>query len=88
MDLTQDQVSDMLHLRRLVIGKLGQLARQRQGLVSRLHSDSTEDSHISDKLADLTTVTEQLQANGNEEYRTHMQLVSAMFRGVSLPSRI
>ena len=65
------------------MGKLGQLQRERTRLVSRLSSDTAESHHVSDKLAELTAVTEQLHANASEEYRAHMHLGSAMFRGVS-----
>lgn len=83
MDLSEAQVQDLLYLRHLFVGKLGQLQRERTQLVSRLSSEAAESHHVSDKLAELTAVTEQLRANGSEEYRAHMQLASTMFRGVS-----
>ncbi len=83
MDLTEVQTQDLLHLRRLFTGRIDQLARERELLVKSLQSDAAGDCHVSDKLADMTALTEQLRANGNEEYRAHMQLTSAFFRGVS-----
>ena len=84
VDLSEAQVQDLLYLRHLFCGKIGQLKRARLQLVAKLSSDTADNCHVTDKLAQLTSLTEQLRANGSEEYRAHMQLTSAMCRGVSV----
>lgn len=83
MELSEAQIQDLLHLRRLFCGKIGQLARSRKALMSQLPSESIGASHASDKLDQVTTLAEQLRANGSEEYRTYMQYASTFYRGVS-----
>ena len=85
VNLSEAQVHDLLHLRQCFWGKIGQLERSHQQIISRLSSGTAGSPHVSDKLAEVTSLTEQLRANGSEEYRTHMQLASALFRGVRLP---
>lgn len=84
VDLTEAQVQDLLYLRRLFCGKIGQLSRSRKELMSKLPSDSIGICHASDKLEEVTNLAEQLRANGSEEYRTYMQFASSFYRGVSL----
>ncbi len=85
VDLTEAQIQDLLYLRRLFCGKIGQLSRSRKELMSKLPSDSIGICHASDKLEEVTNLAEQLRANGSEEYRTYMQFASSFYRGVSLP---
>ncbi|KAL0026893.1 hypothetical protein WJX77_009653 [Trebouxia sp. C0004] len=82
VNLSEAQVRDFLHLRHCFWGKIGQLERTHQQIIGRLSSGTASNPHVSDKLAEVTSLTEQLHANGSEEYRTHMQLASAMFRGI------
>ena len=84
VDLTEAQIQDLLYLRRLFCGKIGQLSRSRKELMSKLPSDSIGICHASDKLEEVTNLAEQLRANGSEEYRTYMQFASSFYRGVSL----
>jgi len=84
VDLTEAQIQDLLYLRRLFCGKIGQLSRSRKELMSGLPSDSIGICHASDKLEEVTNLAEQLRANGSEEYRTYMQFASSFYRGVSL----
>ncbi len=88
VDLTEAQIQDLLYLRRLFCGKIGQLSRSRKELMSKLPSDSIGICHASDKLEEVTNLAEQLRANGSEEYRTYMQFASSFYRGVSLPCSI
>lgn len=83
VDLTEAQIQDLLYLRRLFCGKIGQLSRSRKELMSKLPSDSIGICHASDKLEEVTNLAEQLRANGSEEYRTYMQFASSFYRGVS-----
>ncbi|KAL0023825.1 hypothetical protein WJX77_009006 [Trebouxia sp. C0004] len=82
VDLTEAQIQDLLYLRRLFCGKIGQLSRARKELMSELPSDSIGNCHASDKLEEVTNLAEQLRANGSEEYRTYMQFASSFYRGV------
>ena len=82
MELTEAQVQDLLYLRRLFCGKLGQLGRARKQLVSKLPCEAMGACHVSDKLEHLTHIAEQLTANGREEYRSYMQFSCAFYRGV------
>ncbi len=83
VDLTEAQVQDLLYLRRLFCGKIGQLGRARKDLMSKMPSESIGICHASDKLEEVTNLAEQLRANGSEEYRTYMQFASSFYRGVS-----
>ena len=83
LDLTEAQIQDLLYLRRLFCGKVGQLARARKALMSRLPSETIGICHASDKLEEVTNLAEQLRANGSEEYRTSMQFANSFYRGVS-----
>lgn len=82
VDLTEAQIQDLLYLRRLFCGKIGQLSRSRKELMGKLPSDSIGICHASDKLEEVTNLAEQLRANGSEEYRTYMQFASSFYRGV------
>lgn len=86
VELSEAQIQDLLHLRRLFCGKIGQLGRARKALMSQLPSESIGASHASDKLDQVTSLAEQLRANGSEEYRTYMQYASTFYRGVSARS--
>lgn len=83
LDLDEAQVQDLLYLRRLFCGKIGQLGRARKELMSRVPSETIGLCHASDKLEEVTNVAEQLAANGSEEYRVYMQFASSFYRGVS-----
>ncbi|KAL3132930.1 hypothetical protein ABBQ38_006844 [Trebouxia sp. C0009 RCD-2024] len=82
VELSEAQIQDLLHLRRLFCGKIGQLGRARKALMSQLPSESIGASHASDKLDQVTSLAEQLRANGSEEYRTYMQYASTFYRGI------
>ena len=86
VELSEAQIQDLLHLRRLFCGKIGQLGRARRSLLSQLPSESIGISHASDKLDQMTSLAEQLRANGSEEYRTYMQFASTFYRGVGIHS--
>ena len=88
VELSEAQIQDLLHLRRLFCGKIGQLGRARRSLLSQLPSESIGISHASDKLDQVTSLAEQLRANGSEEYRTYMQFASTFYRGVSVHSYV
>ena len=80
---TDSQTQDWLHLRQLFYHKVGQLARERKALLANMTQNKVEMSHVSDKLARMTSWAEQLRNNGKEEHRAYMQFQAAFFRGVN-----
>lgn len=78
---TEEQVQDLLHLRRLFYGRQGQLDRQRKVIVSKLCSKEgmTPDGG---KYSALTSLAHELHANAAEEQSLMMQCCCACFRGV------
>lgn len=89
MDFSKRQQEDMLHLRRLFYGKLGQLSRARAAVMDRLPAevqhitDVPSNKAIARDHADTTDWAEQLCANGAEESRTHLYCAVALYGGVS-----
>ncbi len=85
MNYAEEQQQDMLHLRRLFYGKLGQLSRVRAAMMAHMPAavQSTPVSPIVDstakELADTKTWADQLCANHAEEGRAHF------YCGVGLP---
>lgn len=83
LQYTDSQISDLMCLRRYLYGKLGQLARERRAVLTKMTWNQVDSCHPSDKLSKLSTWAEQLQKNGAEEYRTYMQWAIAVFRGIT-----
>lgn len=92
---TEAQEQDLLHLRRLFYGKLGQLARERAALLSKMPAvcSVTEGEsvsfhlgyrHVTDQLALTKEVSDQLCANHAEESSVYMTHGFCLFRCVSL----
>ena len=84
MQYTEEQVQDLLHLRRVFYGRQGQLLRQRRDLVNQL---SAQDADIADPAAQsnypaLTGLAADLRANAAEEQILLLQCSCACFRGV------
>ena len=76
-----------MHLRRLFYGKIGQLCRERRGLLKQMGSEQDAGANtglddVSVRLSEVSDLAERLQANGADEYRTYMQFTSAFLRGV------
>ena len=83
MQYTDQQVQDLLDLRRLYGFRRGQLARERKTLLNNLTScrmDGT--SHVCDKLNETAKWSDLLKENGAEEHRSYMQIHTASCRGV------
>ena len=85
MDHTPAQIADLLYSRQLYYRKLGQLARDRKALISKMSSGETDMSHVSDKLSGWTEMSEKLRSIGREEYRTYLQSCACFYHGVSMP---
>lgn len=96
LGFTDSQQQDMLYLRRLFYGKLGQLARERASILQQV--DAAEPCgqpsqpmpfnlgfrHTADKLTETQELADQLCANRAEESRTYMYCVVCLYRCVSL----
>ena len=82
LQYTDNQVRDLLRLRRFLYCKLGQLARQRRAVLNKMTWTHVDSCHPSDKLSKLSEWATQLQENGSAEYRTYMIWSIAIFRGV------
>lgn len=80
---TDSQTQDWLHLRQLFYHKVGQLARERKALLANMTQNKVEMSHVSDKLARMTSWSDQLRNNGKEEHRAYLQFQTAFYRGVN-----
>ena len=84
MQHSDPQIQDLLYLRQLFYGKLGQLARERTALLSHMTCYKIDESHVSDKVIQLTQWSEQLRENAAEEHQSYKQFSSAFYRGVRL----
>lgn len=92
LGFTDSQQQDMLYLRRLFYGKLGQLARERASILQQV--DAAEPCgqpsqpmpfnlgfrHTADKLTETQELADQLCANRAEESRTYMYCVVCLYR--------
>lgn len=91
MCYTESQVRDLLHLRRLYYGKMGQLYRQRKELRSQVPlacMGEVESICATDNYTLLSSLAEKLRVNAAEEYSVFVQSFCAIFRGVSLIPRL
>ncbi|KAL3149420.1 hypothetical protein ABBQ32_002214 [Trebouxia sp. C0010 RCD-2024] len=86
-DLSVNQTDDILWIRRLFYRKLGQLARHRKALLSRMTQSQVDTCHASEKLSGLTDWGECLHQNGLDEYRTWLQFALCLMRGVYTPKQ-
>ena len=95
LQYTEAQEQDLLHLRRLFYGKLGQLARERALLLSKMPAacNVVENNepisfhlgfrHVADQLTLTKEVSDQLCANHAEESSVYMSHGFCLFRCVS-----
>ena len=82
LQFTPDQKQDLLHLRRLFLAKVGQLARQRQAILERIANSEGNLPGSSGRDTQLEDAA-QLRQNGIEECQIHLQFVGAMVDGVT-----
>ncbi|KAL3162039.1 hypothetical protein ABBQ38_009108 [Trebouxia sp. C0009 RCD-2024] len=92
MKFTEAQEQDLMHLRRLFYGKLGQLARERAALLKKMPAAVKEGEnreplsfhsgfrHTADQLALTKEVADQLCANHAEESLVYMGYGFCLFR--------
>ena len=85
LSYTDSQVRDLLHLRRLYYGKMGQLYRQRKELRSQVPLACMGDVDTicaTDNYTKLSDLAEKLRLNAAEEYSVFVQSFCAVLRGV------
>ena len=83
---SEAQAKDLLQLRRLYYGKLGQLYRQRKELRSQVPlacMGEVEGICATRNYTVLSSLAEKLRMNAAEEYSVFLQSFCAIFRGVS-----
>ena len=94
MKFTEAQEQDLLHLRRLFYGKLGQLSRERAALLKQMpapaqHSEAVSFHrgfrNVAEQLALTKEVSDQLCANHAAESSVYQIHGFCMFRCVRLP---
>lgn len=84
LEFTDGQAKDLLHLRRRMLHKQGQLTREREALLAKLACNRLEHmDHASDKLAELRQWSAQLNRNGAAEYGYFREMCCAFWTGVS-----
>ena len=97
MKHTEAQEQDLLHLRRLFYGKLGQLSRKRAALLKKMPSPVQPNKaatfhcgfrHVAEQVSlaeEVSDVSDQLCANHAEESSVYRMHAFCMFRCVSSP---
>lgn len=91
-NLTTEQIQDLLHLRRMFYGRMGQLMRHRKQLLCQVPNSSaqlvpgTVELHVGK--SDLNWVAGELRTNGADEYNAYTTFASVMFRGVRFCNRL
>ena len=93
MDYSESQQQDMLHLRRLLYGKLGQLSRARAAIMAQMPAAIQHDAVLpfnldmkstANKFTETKEWSDHLCANRAEESRAYLYCGVCLYRGVSL----
>ena len=74
--LSQSQKDDILMLRRLFFSELGRLSQERQDLYDSM-------ARHSNRLSRVKAYAEQLQQNVTAQHQTYLQMLQALYLGVS-----
>lgn len=83
LDLSEGQIADLMHLRRLYLTKRGLLALERKELVTSVAS-SDQLVHPSDTCARATDVAVSLRENAFQDQQVLYRVARAMWCGVSV----
>ncbi|KAL0031337.1 hypothetical protein WJX79_004570 [Trebouxia sp. C0005] len=92
MDYSESQQRDMLHLRRLLYGKLGQLSRARAAIMAQLPAAVQHDAALpfnldmrstASKLTETKEWADQLCANRAEESRAYLYCGVCLYQGIT-----
>ncbi len=88
MDHSEEQLQDLMLVRRLFCAQMGQLARDREALLNKLLGVNRVDVSVlmyaNDRLTQLTYLTTQLRHHAAAEFQMYLQLAAAFYRGVSM----
>lgn len=83
LGLSEQQIQDILLLRRLYLTKRGHLAARRDAVTDELAASKTSLPNP-DSLAKLSKLSADLQQIAAEDYEAHIRICCAFRRGVSL----
>lgn len=88
MDHSEEQLQDLMLVRRLFCAQMGQLAQDRETILNKLLSVNRVDVSVlmyaNDRLTQLTHLTTQLRHQAAAEFQMYLQLAAAFYRGVSM----
>lgn len=88
VDHSEEQIQDLMLVRRLFCAQMGQLARDREALLNKLLGVNCVDVNVlmyaNVRLAQLTHLTTQLRHQAAAEYQMYLQFAAAFYRGVSM----
>lgn len=85
VDLSREQLDDVLYVRQLYLTKRGLLAEVRNALVAQIHAVSGSILTAGDSATKLSSLTCELQQNAMQDYLIYIKVCAAVRRGVSLP---
>ena len=91
MDLSQEQIEDVLHLRRLYLSRRALLAAERDSLLCKVHAAKPKQQYAADNLQQAMDVSARLRAIAVEDYTAYLKVACSVRRGVSphiLPARL
>ena len=83
LELSQEQVKDLLQLRRLYISKRAQLMNSREQLMEQMRNAGSG-LHPGDVMTRVSRLATKLKMNAAEDYRVYNRTVCALLRGVSI----
>ena len=83
LEFTDDQIQDVLYLRRIVAARAHDLEKQRHEATARMLSQASIKQHPSDHLAESQASSQELKLIGMEEYKLHGTATDALANGVS-----
>jgi hypothetical protein len=86
LEFTDNQIQDVLYLRRIVAARAHDLEKQRHEATVRMLSQAAMKQHPSDHLAESKASSQELKLIGMEEYKLHGIATDALANGVSLSS--
>jgi len=83
LEFSQEQVEDLLQLRRLYLAKRAQLMKSREQLVGQMRN-AGNGLHPGDVMTQMSRLATNLKMNAAEDYRVYNRTVCAILRGVSI----
>jgi len=84
VELSREQLDDVLYVRQLYLTKRGLLAEARNALVAQIHAVSGSILTAGDSATKLCSLTCKLQQNAMQDYLIYIKVCAAVRRGVSL----